>query len=134
MRQAGGALLNCTIAGNQVLGGNVAGGVWWTAGSITNTIVYGNVRGTAADNLLAASLTTIGYSCAPELTNGTGNVSQEPDFIDLAGGNYRLAAASPCIDSGIARPDLGTDLDGVVRPIDGDGRTGYEWSRILLGC
>ncbi|OGV76163.1 MAG: hypothetical protein A2340_00005 [Lentisphaerae bacterium RIFOXYB12_FULL_60_10] len=127
VRQAGGALLNCTIAGNQVLGGNVAGGVWWTAGSITNTIVYGNVRGTAADNLLAASLTTIVYSCAPELTNGTGNVSQEPDFIDLAGGNYRLAAASPCIDSGIARPDLVTDLDGVVRPIDGDGVGGAQW-------
>jgi len=127
VRQSGGALLNCTVVGNKVMSGNKAGGIWWAAGSITNTIVYGNTRGTTPDNLMASPLTTIGYSCAPELTNGVGNVAQDPDFVDLSGGNYRLAAGSPCVDSGTNVPDLVIDVEGAVRPQDGDGSSGPQW-------
>jgi len=46
---------------------------------------------------------------------GTGSISEDPQFLDASGGDFRLAKGSPCIDTGM---DLGvtTDLDGVGRP------------------
>jgi hypothetical protein len=44
---------------------------------------------------------------------GDGNIDADPLFVDLDGGDYRLANGSPCIDSGIndALPEDTFDLD-----------------------
>ncbi|MBN1348768.1 right-handed parallel beta-helix repeat-containing protein [candidate division KSB1 bacterium] len=42
---------------------------------------------------------------------GTSNIIANPQFVNLAEGNYRLAASSPCIDAGDPSPEF-NDLDG----------------------
>ena len=44
---------------------------------------------------------------------GTGNIDSDPLFVDPAGGDYRLQAASPCRDTGnnAALPDNRARLD-----------------------
>jgi len=49
----------------------------------------------------------------PLPTNGVGNITNEPAFVDLAGSNFRLQTNSPCINAGNnAYVTTSTDLDG----------------------
>lgn len=50
----------------------------------------------------------------------TGDMSVDPMFRDAANGDYRLAPGSPSIDAGTNDNAPATDLDGRMRPIDGD--------------
>jgi predicted outer membrane repeat protein len=55
---------------------------------------------------------------------GTGNIDQEPLFVDAAAGDFRLMADSPCIDAGHNWATAGiaaTDLDGNPRFSDVPG-------------
>jgi len=52
---------------------------------------------------------------------GTGEISVDPMFRDPANGDYRLAPGSPSIDAGTNDDAPATDLEGHLRPIDGDG-------------
>jgi uncharacterized repeat protein (TIGR01451 family) len=54
-------------------------------------------------------------------TGISGNVAADPMFVDKETGNYRLKHGSPAIDSGSSIGAPGNDLDGIVRPIDGNG-------------
>jgi hypothetical protein len=60
-------------------------------------------------------------------------VTNDPQFLDRAGGNYRLCYGSACIDRGVNLSPQGVtnDLDGVARPIDGnfDGFGAFD-----MGC
>ena len=40
----------------------------------------------------------------------------DPGFVDLAAGDYHLAASSPCIDAGTPAGAPATDLEGALRP------------------
>jgi hypothetical protein len=102
-------LNNCTIVGN---GRGVEGGC------VTNCIVYGNT-----ENYGASTLTCMNFTCTfPSPTNGTGNLTNEPAFVDAGAGNYRLRPGSPCIDAGTdLSATLNRDLDGRPRPLDGNG-------------
>lgn len=42
-----------------------------------------------------------------------------PQLVDLDNGDYRLEAASPCIDAGTLITDLHSDIRGSIRPLDG---------------
>lgn len=53
---------------------------------ITNNCVFGNTQGN--------------YQGLPDATGQNGNISIDPLFVNLDGGNYRLSAGSPCINSG----------------------------------
>ena len=60
---------------------------------------------------------TIGAICVPEKTVSASAITSDPKFVDVAGGNYRLAEGSPCIDAGDdpAIEGYDTDLAGNAR-------------------
>ncbi len=101
----GGGIYNCTFVGNrsQALGGAIAGIV-----EVANVIVWDNLPSQVAD------VDSVTYSCIQNGHEGTGNTALDPQFVDLAGGDYRLSAGSPCVDLGsnAALPNDMADLDG----------------------
>ncbi len=64
----------------------------------------------------------ISNSCLKFEIPESGYINDDPLFVNPAGGDYRLQADSPCIDSGSNELALGipTDLDGNTRIMDGD--------------
>ncbi len=121
-----GLLENCTIVANQVgasdnVSGMGAGGVRHNGGTVRNCIIYGNhdYAGTPSDYAGTGGAT---YSCAPELVSGTGNIALDPLFADVASGDYRPQASSPCVDSGTAiDPSVALDFSLGARVVDGNG-------------
>ena len=91
----GGALVgSCILRGNRVVSGQ-GDEVFGNA-----PVVFCSVRGGAP---------------------GLGNIDVDPRFVDAAGGDFRLAAGSPCIDAGHNWAAAGladTDLDGNPRFAD----------------
>jgi predicted GH43/DUF377 family glycosyl hydrolase len=85
---------------------------------INNSILYGNDWGLAVEG---AGVAEVQYSDIQGSWVGTGNIDVDPLFVDQVNGDYRLLASSPCIDSAsiIGAPDH--DLDGLPRPLDGNG-------------
>ncbi len=117
---------NCTVAGNRSEYGSAFNTQGDTFASISNSIFWGNVSGYS--DLEAAQLNSNGVnsngfindSCVEGWSGalgGEGNIGEDPRFLNAAMGQYRLTAASPCVDRGNnarVAPDV-NDLDG-----DGD--------------
>ena len=82
---------------------------------VTNSILWGNGRA----SISAAGGITVSYSDVEEGWSGAGNIDGYPLFLDPAGGDYRLAYGSPCIDTGSAVGNP-RDREGDSRPLDGD--------------
>ena len=132
----GGRATHVTVAGNSgkaSYGNGMGQGIYITAGYITNSIIYHNGSGVyLSDNSNASNAGgVVVYSCAPELTGGTGNITDDPRFTYMPSRNYTLSPASPCIDKGTAIPAIITDLAGNSRPTDGDGVGGSGYD---MGC
>ena len=71
------------------------GGVRLAGSTVFNSIVYYNSGGNYAEG------TTLNYCCTTPLpTNGVGNITGPPLFMDMAAGDFRLREDSPCIDAG----------------------------------
>jgi len=131
---------NCLIARNQSLT-NIGGGIWMTTGIVesctivsnyaavsggglyiaslgcsgTNNIIYYNTAGVSAANFTnTAGNTGLNYSCVFPAVDGNGNITDDPRFIDLAGGNYRLRMSSPCVNTG-------TNQDWMTNAVDLEG-------------
>ena len=87
---------------------------------VSNSIVWGN-RGT---DIYTTFGTQVTYSILGAAIPGVGNVVANPLFSDTAAGNYRVKDGSPAIDTGrnTAASGVTVDLDGVLRPVDGDGK------------
>jgi hypothetical protein len=100
-------LNNCTVAGNSAY--NNFGGA--EDSTLNNCIVYYNTNGGDYDN------STLNYCCTAQLPdNGTGNITNEPAFVDLAGDDFHLQPNSPCINAGNnSFVTLTNDLDGNPR-------------------
>jgi len=135
---AGGWLYNCTVVGN-----SSGVGPYWDGGecNLYNSILYHNSGGNY-DNY-----TTLNYCCTTPLpTNGVGNITGSPLFMDMAAGDFRLREDSPCIDAGtnlLGSPMMGyaadwnwvvvghitdpTDILGNTRFIDGNGNGTVAW-------
>jgi hypothetical protein len=79
---------------------------------------------------LVVNITEMSYCCtAPLPTNGIGNITNAPLFVDVAGGNLRLQSNSSCINAGLNAYAPGpTDLDGNSRIVSGTVDIGaYEY-------
>ena len=131
--QGGGAaanlLVNCTVVGNSApsdggVGGGLGGGV--LGGTVVNSILIHNTDTFGAPNYDDA---TLSFCCPVPDPGGTGNITNDPAFVDEAGGNYRLKTNSPCINGGSnASAPGGTDLDGNPRVAGGTVDIGaYEF-------
>jgi len=114
----GGYMESCTVVSN--LSGGC--GVYITSGGgpppvILNSIIYYNETQNRVGSVTGM---TNAYVCTTPAIAGTGNITNEPRFVNL-GGDYHLMAGSPCIDAGGNRPWMatGTDLDGKPRIING---------------
>jgi hypothetical protein len=98
-------------------------------GTFYNCIVYGNAAPLFA-NYYDDVYTIFNYCCTtPLATNGTGNITNEPAFVNPAVGDFHLLQDSPCIDAGTNLSAIITnDLDGNLRPLDGnyDGIAGFD--------
>src|SRR5208283_2075351 len=95
--------------------------------TLNNCIVYFNIETIGANY---DSSSTLNYCCTtPRPTNGVGNITNAPLFVDYAGGNLRLQSNSPCINAGDNAYVIGsTDLDGNPRIVGGTVDIGaYEY-------
>ena len=128
----GTTLIHCTFFGNEANNGH-GGGVFNAdiAGTFSNSIFWANSDITGVGELAqihqSFELPVVNYSCIQGLSGalgGTGNIADDPLFVDPAAGDYHLSADSPCIDAGDPAyvPEPGrTDFDGEMRIWDGDG-------------
>jgi hypothetical protein len=108
----GGTLNNCTLTGNSA---NTGGGAYY--GTLNNCIAYYNT-GPRGSNYASE---TLNYCCtAPLPASGSGNFTNAPLFVDLAGGSFRVQTSSRCINAGNnAYASGATDFGGDPRLVGG---------------
>lgn len=108
--------INCTIYGNSAssAGGGVNNINAGTLAQFTNCIIYGNNTGVSNTNGGACNIT---YSDVQGGFAGTGNMEEDPAFVNPVNGDFSLPSSSPVIDAGDKSalapfvPDLATALD-----------------------
>ena len=88
-----------------------------------NGIVWGNAGGAQAEG------GSVSWSLC-EGAEGQGCIDGEPGFADAAGGNWRLAYGSPCVDAA-AESGVAVDLDGSPRP---QPKVYGEAAKADMGC
>ena len=106
---SGATLSRCTVVDNRTDGRG--GGV--IASVLHSSILWNNTAGEGDANCY---LSHGAYNDTQPLLPGRGNISADPMFRDAEAGDYRLGAASPCIDAGFGPTDTGRkDLAGQSR-------------------
>lgn len=116
---ANGYLFNCTVVSNTAT--SKGGGV--EESELRNCIVYYNSAPSGPDAYVSA----LSFCCTP--AGGFGGITNEPLFMNLAGGDFRLQSSSPCINSGKnSDAPTGPDFDGNARIVGGTVDIGaYEY-------
>ncbi|MHC4086734.1 MAG: right-handed parallel beta-helix repeat-containing protein, partial [Planctomycetota bacterium] len=113
-------VLNCTFSGNSA--GSDGGGIYnltHCAPTLTNCILWSNTA--AAYGQTNGGIVT--YSDIQGGWGGTGNIDEDPLFVNADNNDLRLRACSPCVDAGnnaAASPDV-NDLAGNDRFVDDVG-------------
>ncbi len=145
-------LYNCALTGNSATNFGIVGGVFGC--TLYNCTLTGNSGGAYGDQDFPCALynciayynagspnyfpsTTLNYCCTtPMPTNGVGNITNAPLFVDYPNGNLRLQSNSPCIDAGSnAYVAAATDLDGRPRVVGGTVDMGaYEFQPGVSGA
>ncbi len=125
-------LTNCTLSGNSA---GISGGGMHNKDesypTLTNCILWGNLAAPGAQVFHEGGTTTAAYCCIQGGWPGTGNISDDPLFVDADGADdlfgtpdddLQLQAGSPCIDAGgndaPGLDDVTTDLAGYPRIMD----------------
>ncbi|MCX7002378.1 MAG: right-handed parallel beta-helix repeat-containing protein [bacterium] len=111
-------LSNCTIVSNR--SANQGGGVYLMVSSgLRNAIVYGNSTPVTNANWYCKTgdaNITCAFVCTLPQIMGEGTITNDPQFVDADGGNYRLVSGSPCINAGSNAYAVGVfDLDATAR-------------------
>jgi len=136
----GATLVNNTIAANiatQAHGSAVYADFSDAAADLFNNLLIGSAGQSAVfcnnsssvqpifqnNDAFSAGASPFEGGCAGEVGK-SGNISEEPTFVNAALENFRFLAGSPGIDVGLnSAPDLSaTDLDGLLRIVDGSGK------------
>ena len=108
---------NCTVAGNTVPSGKVASGIYAGGGAIVQNCIAWTNNG--ASNAVSSGA-TITFSCALELTNGMGNITNDPLFRNVGAADFHPLTAASCLNAGANYVGLPVaDLDGNVRVRNG---------------
>jgi len=120
-------LENCTIVNNYAT--NSGGGLYAFRNSdVRNCIIYNNHGG----DVVEMNRVDIDYSCIGDGYPGTGNISNNPAFVNPDAGNYRLRNDSPCINSGTNKW-----IEWWETPISSNdlaGNTRIHAGKIDMGC
>jgi len=101
-------LERCTVSGNHVVSGPVAGdesGALRSVGSVVDSILWGD----ELRELALGSTTQIGHSIVAGGWPGTGNLAVDPLFRDAASDDYFLEPGSLAIDAGDPASPLDPD-------------------------
>ena len=143
-------IYNSTISGNYSTddGGGLHG-----AATVKNSIIWGNTSGDANYHNLSTTITAEYSNIGePEYPGGTGNINEDPDFVDYqyatngtrtTAGDFHLCkaegdptgcaagSASPSIDTAGTNNLPSDDIDGGTRPYDvpsmgNDGSNYYD--------
>jgi hypothetical protein len=120
---AEGTINNCTIVSNSASG--AGGGIDLSSTFVDNCIIYYNTAPSQPNWYFG----TFKYCCTTPDLGGVGNITNEPLFVNLAGGDFHLQSNSPCINSGNNAYVISTtDLDGNPRIVGGTVDIGaYEY-------
>jgi len=109
--------MNCTLTDNHA---DTTGGGICNDGtgvpSFTNCILWNNTAAEFPE--IHASLTAplVAYCCVTSGYDGTGNIGDDPLFVDAIAGDLRLQSTSPCINTGTGDGAPATDFLGISRP------------------
>ncbi|HSR33546.1 MAG TPA: right-handed parallel beta-helix repeat-containing protein, partial [Anaerolineae bacterium] len=90
-------LTNCTFSGNSTSGSGGAIHNWYSSLAVTNSILWGDSPDEISNSSSGSMVT---YSDVQGGSDGTGNIDEEPLFVDPGIGDYHLSPGSPCIDTG----------------------------------
>ncbi len=113
-----GTFNHCTLSGNSAESGG--GAYCQTGGIFNNCILWGNSATTSADNWDEHRSGDGSYTntCTTPVI-GTACVTNDPLFAAVD--DYKLQAASPCIDAAIPLAAITDDIEGTPRSLNGDG-------------
>ena len=128
---------------NNIVYGNLGGGIR-NANFISNCTVYNNGPAVSLDengiivnsiiwnnasfeyNGLQITGGEAKYNCIQDWPTTDTNININPEFINAEAGDFRLTSSSACIDAGIYLQQVKFDIDGNVRPINGNRDAGWN--------
>ena len=133
-------LTNCTVSSNSAT--SYGGGVYNDSSdpTLNNTIVWGNTASVYGQQLNNYSGTiTLNNSCysneandvSGTLTTNDNCITSDPEFVDVAGSDFRIQGISPCKNSGDnSYNSTASDIRGQERIQNTTIDMGaYEWTR-----
>jgi hypothetical protein len=126
-RNVGGGACLCFVNNSTVVSNSAGDGGGAVEGQLNNCVVYLN---SASSRPNYDPNSVLNYCCTtPQPTNGIGNITNVPLFVNLAGGDLRMQSNSPCVNAGNdSYAPAGPDLDGNLRIAGGTVDIGaYEF-------
>jgi hypothetical protein len=121
------SLINCTIADNHC--SRSALNTWFSRAAIVRNCILWNVDAKGSEIGGSNTVVTVINSCVRGGHPGTSVITNNPLFV-AQGRDYRLMAASPCINAGTNQPLMAgaKDLDSRPRILEGNADMGaYEY-------
>jgi parallel beta-helix repeat protein len=112
------SITNCTISGNTA--SNYGGGIYCNTNSsptVKNSILWDDSVAVGKEIYLSGSTITVTYSNVDQdgYAGTSGNIRQDPLFVDPVNGDFHLQPDSPCVDAGTSDGAPSTDMEGLPR-------------------